>query len=114
MPHRPERPEKLEGGIAFEMVTDFEPSGDQPTAIKELSEGLHDNERSQVLLGLRVLTKPTLWRKLLRRRSGQHLFLPRQNTSCSALWEFKQFYPNNAVEYFVSYYDYYRKAIAAL
>src|SRR5690606_26206013 len=52
VPHRPARPQKSEGGIAFEMKTDFKPSGDQPTAIKDLVEGANNADRTQVLLGV--------------------------------------------------------------
>lgn len=109
MPHRPERPEKSEGGIAFELVSEFKPSGDQPTAIKELVEGINARERDQVLLGVTGSGKTYTMAKVIEATQRPALILAPNKTLAAQLYgEFKSFFPNNAVEYFVSYYDYYQ------
>ncbi|EEQ96226.1 excinuclease ABC subunit UvrB [Brucella sp. ZJ1_1] len=108
-PHRPARPEKSEGGIAIEMETSFEPSGDQPTAIRDLVEGLENNDRTQVLLGVTGSGKTFTMAQVIQRTQRPALILAPNKTLAAQLYgEFKSFFPNNAVEYFVSYYDYYQ------
>ncbi|MDW6022337.1 excinuclease ABC subunit UvrB [Mesorhizobium sp. BAC0120] len=108
-PHRPERPEKSEGGIALKMVSEFEPAGDQPTAIKDLVEGVGQNDRTQVLLGVTGSGKTFTMAKVIEATQRPALILAPNKTLAAQLYgEFKQFFPENAVEYFVSYYDYYQ------
>jgi len=109
VPHRPDRPEKSEAGIAFELVSEFTPSGDQPTAIKELVAGIGDKERDQVLLGVTGSGKTYTMAKIIEETQRPALILAPNKTLAAQLYgEFKSFFPNNAVEYFVSYYDYYQ------
>ncbi|WP_352664713.1 excinuclease ABC subunit UvrB [Mesorhizobium sp. M0166] len=108
-PHRPARPEKSEGGIAIRMVSDFEPAGDQPTAIKDLVEGVNSNDRTQVLLGVTGSGKTFTMAKVIEETQRPALILAPNKTLAAQLYsEFKKFFPENAVEYFVSYYDYYQ------
>ena len=109
VPHRPERPEKSEGGVRLEVISEFTPSGDQPTAIKELVEGITDAERDQVLLGVTGSGKTYTMAKIIEATQRPALILAPNKTLAAQLYEeFKNFFPNNAVEYFVSYYDYYQ------
>ncbi|WP_407051976.1 excinuclease ABC subunit UvrB [Methyloraptor flagellatus] len=108
-PHRPERPQKSEGGIRFELVSEYEPRGDQPTAIAELVEGVERDERMQVLLGVTGSGKTFTMAQVIARTQRPALVLAPNKTLAAQLYgEFKSFFPNNAVEYFVSYYDYYQ------
>ncbi|MDO9419006.1 excinuclease ABC subunit UvrB [Pararhizobium sp.] len=108
-PHRPHRPEKSEGGIAIRMQSDFEPAGDQPTAIKDLVEGLSNGDRSQVLLGVTGSGKTFTMAKVIEATQRPAVILAPNKTLAAQLYsEFKNFFPDNAVEYFVSYYDYYQ------
>lgn len=108
-PHRPARPEKSEGGIAIKMVSDFEPAGDQPTAIKDLVEGVDNSDRTQVLLGVTGSGKTFTMAKVIEQTQRPALILAPNKTLAAQLYsEFKKFFPENAVEYFVSYYDYYQ------
>jgi excinuclease ABC subunit B len=108
-PHRPARPQKSEGGIAIEMVTDYKPSGDQPTAIGDLVDGINSGERSQVLLGVTGSGKTFTMAQVIARTNRPAVILAPNKTLAAQLYsEFKNFFPNNAVEYFVSYYDYYQ------
>ncbi len=108
-PHKPERPEKTEGGIAFELASEFEPQGDQPTAIADLMEGINNNEQDQVLLGVTGSGKTYTMAQIIARSGRPALILAHNKTLAAQLYgEFKSFFPNNAVEYFVSYYDYYQ------
>ncbi|UVC11514.1 excinuclease ABC subunit UvrB [Rhizobium sp. TH2] len=108
-PHRPARPDKSEGGIAFDLVTDYQPAGDQPTAIKDLTDGLEAGERSQVLLGVTGSGKTFTMAQVIARTGRPAVILAPNKTLAAQLYsEFKNFFPNNAVEYFVSYYDYYQ------
>ncbi len=130
-PHRPARPNKSEGGIRIEMVTDYEPAGDQPTAISDLVEGLqgtpsmagqaseasaspraeqlNEPERTQVLLGVTGSGKTFTMAKVIEETQRPALILAPNKTLAAQLYgEMKNFFPNNAVEYFVSYYDYYQ------
>ncbi len=109
VPHRPERPQKSEGGIALQMETEYKPSGDQPTAIHDLVEGAGENERTQVLLGVTGSGKTFTMAKVIEETQRPALILAPNKTLAAQLYgEFKSFFPNNAVEYFVSYYDYYQ------
>jgi len=109
VPHRPPRPEKSEGGIPFKMVTDFEPAGDQPQAIAELVESANNSERNQVLLGVTGSGKTFTMAKLIEEVQRPALIMAPNKTLAAQLYgEMKNFFPENAVEYFVSYYDYYQ------
>jgi len=109
VPHRPERPEKVEGGKAFTLVSDYEPSGDQPGAIKELTEAALAGERDQVLLGVTGSGKTFTMAKVIETLQRPALILaPNKILAAQLYGEFKSFFPDNAVEYFVSYYDYYQ------
>ncbi|MGR3793453.1 excinuclease ABC subunit UvrB [Vannielia sp. SX4] len=101
--------EKLEGGKAFVMHTEFAPAGDQPTAIVELSEGVKGGERDQVLLGATGTGKTFTMAKVIEETQRPAIILAPNKTLAAQLYgEFKGFFPDNAVEYFVSYYDYYQ------
>ncbi len=109
MPHRPPRPEKTEGGIPFHIVSEFEPKGDQPNAIQELVQGVDALERDQVLLGVTGSGKTFTMAKVIEKTQRPALILAPNKTLAAQLYgEFKSFFPDNAVEYFVSYYDYYQ------
>jgi excinuclease ABC subunit B len=109
--HRPEvltRP-KLEGGRRFVMKTEFTAAGDQPTAIVELSNGVNAGERDQVLLGATGTGKTFTMAKVIEETQRPAIILAPNKTLAAQLYgEFKGFFPDNAVEYFVSYYDYYQ------
>jgi len=108
VPHRPDRPEKTEGGVAFELVSEYSPAGDQPEAIAELVAGIKDQDRDQVLLGVTGSGKTYTMAKVIEATQRPALILAPNKTLAAQLYsEFKSFFPNNAVEYFVSYYDYY-------
>jgi excinuclease ABC subunit B len=108
-PHRPARPEKSEGGRKFKLVSDYQPAGDQPTAIRELVEGLKGRENDQVLLGVTGSGKTFTMAKVIEETQRPALILAPNKTLAAQLYsEFKSFFPENAVEYFVSYYDYYQ------
>ncbi|MFZ3250172.1 MAG: excinuclease ABC subunit UvrB, partial [Pseudolabrys sp.] len=108
-PHRPPRPEKSEGGKRFVIASDFEPKGDQPQAIKELVEGVTRSDRTQVLLGVTGSGKTFTMAKVIEATQRPALILAPNKTLAAQLYgEFKSFFPDNAVEYFVSYYDYYQ------
>ncbi|MGH1572875.1 excinuclease ABC subunit UvrB [Methylobacterium sp. P31] len=108
-PHRPERPKKSEGGVKFTLKSDFQPAGDQPTAIAELVSGVQALERDQVLLGVTGSGKTFTMAKIIEETQRPALILAPNKTLAAQLYgEFKAFFPDNAVEYFVSYYDYYQ------
>src|SRR3954451_272536 len=108
-PHRPPRPEKSEGGVRFVIKSEYEPKGDQPTAIKELVEGIQRNDRTQVLLGVTGSGKTYARAKVIEATQRPAIILAPNKTLAAQLYgEFKSFFPDNAVEYFVSYYDYYQ------
>jgi excinuclease ABC subunit B len=108
-PHRPERPSKLEGGRPFKIVSDYEPAGDQPTAIKELVTTALTGEKNQVLLGVTGSGKTFTVAKVIEALQRPALILaPNKILAAQLYGEFKSFFPDNAVEYFVSYYDYYQ------
>jgi excinuclease ABC subunit B len=109
VPHRPPRPEKSEGGVAFEIVSEFEPKGDQPQAIAELVDGVKAQERDQVLLGVTGSGKTYTMARVIEATQRPALILAPNKTLAAQLYgEFKSFFPENSVEYFVSYYDYYQ------
>ena len=109
VPHRPARPEKSEGGRKFKLVSEYQPAGDQPTAIAELVKGVDALERDQVLLGVTGSGKTYTMAQVIERTQRPALILAPNKTLAAQLYsEFKQFFPENAVEYFVSYYDYYQ------
>ncbi|MEQ1943255.1 excinuclease ABC subunit UvrB [Mesorhizobium sp. VNQ89] len=109
VPHRPARPEKSEGGVPITMVSDFQPAGDQPQAIKDLVSGVNEAERTQVLLGVTGSGKTFTMAKVIEETQRPALILAPNKTLAAQLYaEFKKFFPDNAVEYFVSYYDYYQ------
>jgi excinuclease ABC subunit B len=108
-PHRPPRPEKSEGGVRFVIKSEYEPKGDQPTAIAELVEGIQRNDRTQVLLGVTGSGKTYTMAKVIEATQRPAIILAPNKTLAAQLYgEFKSFFPDNAVEYFVSYYDYYQ------
>ncbi|MEO7602473.1 MAG: excinuclease ABC subunit UvrB [Sphingomicrobium sp.] len=110
VPHKPARPDKAEGGKPFVLRSDYEPAGDQPTAIKELVAGIADNgEVSQVLLGVTGSGKTFTMAKVIEILQRPALVLaPNKILAAQLYGEFRRLFPDNAVEYFVSYYDYYQ------
>ncbi|MGN7869100.1 excinuclease ABC subunit UvrB [Paracoccus sp. 22332] len=100
---------KLEGGRRFVMKSEFQPAGDQPTAIAELTGGVQAGERDQVLLGATGTGKTFTMAKVIEATQRPAIILAPNKTLAAQLYgEFKGFFPDNAVEYFVSYYDYYQ------
>src|ERR671925_1886196 len=96
-------------GRRLEIVSEFRPAGDQPQAIRELVEGLRRGERDQVLLGVTGSGKTFTMAHVIQEVQRPALILAPNKTLAAQLYgEFKQFFPENAVEYFVSYYDYYQ------
>lgn len=109
VPHRPARPEKAEGGRPFRLVSEYEPAGDQPKAIAELVESALAGEKDQVLLGVTGSGKTFTMAKVIEAVQRPALVLaPNKILAAQLYGEFKSFFPENAVEYFVSYYDYYQ------
>jgi excinuclease ABC subunit B len=109
VPHRPPRPNKSEGGIPLRFQSEFEPKGDQPQAIAELVAEVNAHERDQVLLGVTGSGKTFTMAKVIEATQRPALVLAPNKTLAAQLYgEFKSFFPDNAVEYFVSYYDYYQ------
>ncbi|WP_417807484.1 excinuclease ABC subunit UvrB [Thioclava sp.] len=119
MPHNTtdqptQRPEvltrpKLEGGKRFVLHTEFSAAGDQPTAIAELSKGVEEGERDQVLLGATGTGKTFTMAKVIEQTQRPAIILAPNKTLAAQLYgEFKSFFPENSVEYFVSFYDYYQ------
>ncbi len=108
-PHKAARPVKSEGGRKFKLVSPFEPAGDQPTAIAELVAGVNQHEHDQVLLGVTGSGKTFTMAKIIEATQRPALILAPNKTLAAQLYgEFKNFFPENSVEYFVSYYDYYQ------
>ena len=108
-PHRPARPEKSEGGRPFVLSTEYTPAGDQPAAIAELVGQANEGERDQVLLGVTGSGKTFTMAKVIEAVQRPALILaPNKILAAQLYGEFKSFFPENAVEYFVSYYDYYQ------
>ncbi|MFT6747264.1 MAG: excinuclease ABC subunit B [Glaciecola sp.] len=94
---------------AFELVSEYTPMGDQPEAIKQLVEGINDKVQYQTLLGVTGSGKTFTMANVIKEINRPTLILSHNKTLAAQLYnEFKQFFPNNAVEYFVSYYDYYQ------
>ncbi|MDP5102978.1 MAG: excinuclease ABC subunit UvrB [Erythrobacter sp.] len=97
------------GGIPFKLVSEYEPAGDQPTAIAELTQSALDGEKTQVLLGVTGSGKTFTMAKVIETLQRPALILaPNKILAAQLYGEFKSFFPENAVEYFVSYYDYYQ------
>lgn len=95
--------------MGFKVVSDFSPMGDQPTAIKQLVEGIDNGETHQTLLGVTGSGKTFTVANVIKEIQKPTLVLSHNKTLAAQLYsEFKQFFPHNAVEYFVSYYDYYQ------
>ena len=95
--------------MKFQIQSDFKPTGDQPQAIKELVKGFNDNEKYQTLLGVTGSGKTFTIANVINEIQVPTLVLAHNKTLAAQLYnEFKAFFPNNAVEYFVSYYDYYQ------
>src|SRR6056297_2764298 len=93
----------------FELVSNYQPCGDQPQAIEELTAGLQRGDRHQVLLGVTGSGKTFTMANVVERLQRPTLVLAHNKTLAAQLYgEFKAFFPDNAVEYFVSYYDYYQ------
>ena len=108
-PHQAVIPQKLEGGKIFKLHAPYEPSGDQPKAIEELVNGVSSGEQSQVLLGVTGSGKTYTMAKCIEKLQRPALIMAHNKTLAAQLYgEFKEFFPENAVEYFVSYYDYYQ------
>ena len=94
---------------AFKLVSNFEPAGDQPQAIEALSRNIKDGQRHNVLLGVTGSGKTFTMAQVIARLDKPTLVLAPNKTLAAQLYnEFKQLFPENAVEYFVSYYDYYQ------
>ena len=109
VPHKPQRPEKSDGGRAFRIQSEYQPAGDQPTAIADLVEGITADDRTQVLLGVTGSGKTFTMAKVIEATQRPALILaPNKILAAQLYGEFKSFFPDNAVEYFVSYYDYYQ------
>src|SRR5688572_4360003 len=101
--------QRPEGGRRFELVSEFQPAGDQPQAIEELVEGLERGDREQVLLGVTGSGKTfTMAHVIARMQRPAVVLAPNKILAAQLYGEFKSFLPNNSVEYFVSYYDYYQ------
>ncbi len=104
-----ERPELPTGPANFKLVSEYSPSGDQPTAIAELTEGVNKGERDQVLLGVTGSGKTFTMAHVIANTGRPSVVLAPNKTLAAQLYaEMKGFFPDNAVEYFVSYYDYYQ------
>ncbi|WP_369027072.1 excinuclease ABC subunit UvrB [Qipengyuania sp. RANM35] len=109
VPHKPVRPDKSMGGRKFKLVSDYEPAGDQPTAIAELVAAAKEGEQTQTLLGVTGSGKTFTMAKVIEELQRPALILaPNKILAAQLYGEFKSFFPENAVEYFVSYYDYYQ------
>ncbi len=109
VPHKPQRPDKVDGGIPFRIVSEYEPAGDQPTAIADLVAGIGEQDRTQVLLGVTGSGKTFTMAKVIEQLQRPALILaPNKILAAQLYGEFRSFFPDNAVEYFVSYYDYYQ------
>lgn len=99
----------VEGGVPFKVAAPFEPTGDQPLAIQKLAAGISDGQRTQVLLGATGTGKTFTMAKVIEAVQKPTLVIAHNKTLAAQLAsEFKEFFPENAVEYFVSYYDYYQ------
>ena len=95
--------------MSFQLVVNYRPRGDQANAIEELTRGIRDGEKHQVLLGVTGSGKTFTMAKLIETSGRPALVMAHNKTLAAQLYhEFKSFFPGNAVEYFVSYYDYYQ------
>jgi len=109
MPFQPPRRAAVDDGRSFELSSPFEPAGDQPEAIEELTAGLQAGDRDQVLLGVTGSGKTFTMAHVIKNLGRPALVLAPNKTLAAQLYgEMKEFFPENAVEYFVSYYDYYQ------
>ncbi len=109
VPHKPARPEKAAEQRPFKIVSEYQPAGDQPTAIAELVEGVNNGEATQVLLGVTGSGKTFTMAQVIQATQRPALILaPNKILAAQLYGEMKSFFPDNAVEYFVSYYDYYQ------
>lgn len=109
VPHRPPRPEKSLPGKRFELISEYQPAGDQPQALKELITSARAGETTQTLLGVTGSGKTFTMAKMIEQLQRPALVLaPNKILAAQLYGEFRSFFPNNAVEYFVSYYDYYQ------
>ena len=109
VPHRPNRPPKVEGGRTFKIVSDYSAAGDQPAAIAELVETARTGEQNQILLGVTGSGKTFTMARVIEELQRPALILaPNKILAAQLYGEMKSFFPDNAVEYFVSYYDYYQ------
>ncbi|WP_232493032.1 excinuclease ABC subunit UvrB [Novosphingobium kaempferiae] len=109
VPHKPQRPDKSMPGRPFKIVSDYAPAGDQPTAIADLVATAEEGEKTQVLLGVTGSGKTFTMAKVIEHLQRPALILaPNKILAAQLYGEFKDFFPDNAVEYFVSYYDYYQ------
>src|SRR3989344_3529297 len=95
--------------MKFKLVSDFKPTGDQPAAIEKLTNGLIKNYKSQVLLGVTGSGKTFTMANVIEKVQKPTLVISHNKTLAAQLYqEFRDFFPQNAVSYFVSYYDYYQ------
>ena len=95
----------------FELVSEYAPAGDQPKAIESLIRGIKDDKRTQVLLGVTGSGKTFTMANVIQQVQKPTLVLSHNKTLAAQLYgEFREFFPNNAVSYFVSYYDYYQQS----
>jgi len=109
VPHKAVRPEKSDGGKPFTIVSEYSPAGDQPTAIADLVEGIRADDQTQVLLGVTGSGKTFTMAQVIETLQRPALILaPNKILAAQLYGEMKSFFPDNAVEYFVSYYDYYQ------
>jgi excinuclease ABC subunit B len=109
VPHRPARPTKIDGGKPFTLVSEYQPAGDQPRAIAELVAGISADDTTQVLLGVTGSGKTFTMAKVIEQLQRPALILaPNKILAAQLYGEFRSFFPDNAVEFFVSYYDYYQ------
>ena len=95
--------------MKLELISEYQPTGDQPEAIQQLTEGINRGDHAQVLLGVTGSGKTFTIANVIQEVQRPTLILSHNKTLAAQLYgEFKQFFPNNAVEYFISYYDYYQ------
>ena len=93
----------------FDLNSEFKPAGDQPKAIKSLIKGLKENKKDQILLGVTGSGKTFTMANVIKETSRQALIMAHNKTLAAQIYgEMKEFFPNNAIGYFVSYYDYYQ------
>ena len=96
----------------FELVSEYAPTGDQPQAIEQLVKGFQKGNQCQTLLGVTGSGKTFTMANVIKELNRPTLIIAHNKTLAAQLYsEFKEFFPNNAVEYFVSYYDYYQRSL---